>query len=39
MKCSNCPLVEMRVESVDGKTIILKCPKCGQIKTIENSTN
>lgn len=39
MKCSQCKLVEMRVESSTGNTVILKCPKCGQIKTIENSTN
>lgn len=34
MQCSQCPFVEMRIISNDGKTITFKCPKCGQTKTI-----
>lgn len=39
MKCSQCKLIEMRVESSTDNKIVFKCPKCGQTKTIENSTN
>ena len=31
MQCSQCRLVEMRVEKVENDIVTHKCPKCGAV--------